>query len=118
MFIGDGRASDCPHGLWYFAGRPCVHYSLTFFATAEVISLLGAIPVFVDIDPATWNIDAGLMETAIEAVLKKDRRIYPVPEQALKRNPPVRGIMAVNLFGLPAEYSRINRSHELRAFCD
>ena len=37
----------------------------TFFATAEVISRLGAIPVFVDIDEHTYNIDPSLIENAI-----------------------------------------------------
>ncbi|MHB8910405.1 MAG: DegT/DnrJ/EryC1/StrS family aminotransferase [Syntrophales bacterium] len=39
----------------------------TFIATAEVISLLGATPVFVDIDPATYNIDPAKLEEAIIA---------------------------------------------------
>ena len=37
----------------------------TFIATAEVICLLGATPVFVDIDPATFNIDPNKLEQAI-----------------------------------------------------
>ena len=39
----------------------------TFIATAEVISLLGATPVFVDIHPDTLNIDESLMEAAVTA---------------------------------------------------
>jgi dTDP-4-amino-4,6-dideoxygalactose transaminase len=47
----------------------------TFIATAEAIVLLGATPVYVDIDPATYNIDA----TKIEAALtKKTKAIIPV----------------------------------------
>ena len=38
----------------------------TFIATAEVISLLGATPVFVDIDPITFNIDPEKLQLAIE----------------------------------------------------
>ncbi|MCI5160382.1 MAG: aminotransferase class I/II-fold pyridoxal phosphate-dependent enzyme, partial [Candidatus Electrothrix sp. AUS1_2] len=40
----------------------------TFIATAEVIQLLGATPVFVDIDPQTFNIDSNQLTLAIEAV--------------------------------------------------
>src|SRR5512140_437660 len=40
----------------------------TFIAAAEVISLLGATPVFVDIDPATYNIDPAKLEEAIIAL--------------------------------------------------
>lgn len=78
----------------------------TFIATAEVISLLGATPVFVDIDPATFNISPVLLDKAISALKKKDVSDYPLPNhQPLKP----KGIIAVDLFGLPADYSKINR---------
>jgi UDP-2-acetamido-2-deoxy-ribo-hexuluronate aminotransferase len=89
----------------------------TFFATAEVISLLGATPIFVDIDPATFNIDPVQLEKAIQALKKGSPSVYPLPRSiapnAERRTPNVpssltpRGIMAVDLFGLPAEYDRI-----------
>lgn len=40
----------------------------TFIATAEVISLLGATPVFVDVDPRTFNIDPAKLALAIQAL--------------------------------------------------
>ncbi|MGD8663871.1 MAG: aminotransferase class I/II-fold pyridoxal phosphate-dependent enzyme, partial [Desulfobacterales bacterium] len=52
----------------------------TFIATAEVISLLGATPVFVDIDPQTFNMDPVQLQHAIQAVEKNDPSIYPVPK--------------------------------------
>ncbi|PNU18672.1 aminotransferase DegT [Geothermobacter hydrogeniphilus] len=66
----------------------------TFFATCEVIALLGATPVFVDIDPRTFNIDPIKLGQAIERV---------VEEGKLK----VRGIIPVDLYGLPADYDAI-----------
>ena len=45
----------------------------TFFATGEVVSLLGATPVFVDVDPNTFNIDPVKLEAAIKEVLKEGR---------------------------------------------
>lgn len=51
----------------------------TFIATAEVISLLGATPVFVDINPATFNLDPGQLEKAIRAVQANDPSLYPLP---------------------------------------
>ena len=86
----------------------------TFIATAEVIALLGAIPVFVDIIPHTFNIDPSRLELAIEAFNKEDPNIYPLPRalyrQHLKGRPEKsnKGIIAVDLFGLPADYDRIN----------
>jgi len=68
--------------------------TFTFIATAEVIQLLGATPVFVDIDPETFNIDPVQLEAAIRRV------------QAEKKLTP-RGIIPVDLFGQPASYPSI-----------
>lgn len=80
----------------------------TFIATAEVISLLGAVPVFVDIDPRTFNIDPVKLGMAIEAVKKNDSSIHPLPrtDNPLPITP--KGIIAVDLFGLPADYHQID----------
>jgi len=51
----------------------------TFIATAEVITLLGAAPVFVDIDPTTYNIDPTKLEQAILAVRDNDPTRHPLP---------------------------------------
>jgi dTDP-4-amino-4,6-dideoxygalactose transaminase len=80
----------------------------TFMATAEVISLLGATPVFVDIDPNTFNIDTQKLKLAIEAVKQNDSSIYPLPhlpEQLDRLNP--KAIIPVDLFGLPADFDPI-----------
>ncbi|WP_319525436.1 DegT/DnrJ/EryC1/StrS family aminotransferase [uncultured Desulfosarcina sp.] len=77
----------------------------TFIATAEVISLLGATPVFVDIDPSTFNIDPQKIEPALNALKAGDSSLHPLPDiYGLK----AKGIIAVDLFGLPADYERIN----------
>ena len=78
----------------------------TFFATAEVISLIGATPVFVDIDPATFNIDPVKLEQAVRAVEKGDSSLHPLPVTAggtLR----ARAVIPVDLFGLPADYDAI-----------
>lgn len=66
----------------------------TFFASAEVVSLEGATPVFVDVDKDTFNIDCESLENAIQAIIKEG-----------KLKPKV--IIAVDLFGLPANFSKI-----------
>lgn len=47
----------------------------TFFATAEAITLIGATPVFIDVDARTYNMDAGLLEAAIT---ERTRAVIPV----------------------------------------
>jgi UDP-2-acetamido-2-deoxy-ribo-hexuluronate aminotransferase len=78
----------------------------TFVATAEVISLLGAIPVFVDIEPDTFNIDPAKFEKAIIAVEQGGSPEYPLPIGAEGLVP--KGIIPVDLFGQAANYSRLN----------
>lgn len=80
----------------------------TFVATGEVISLLGATPVFVDIDPRTFNIDPQKLE---ETIINFDQR-STINDQPLTP----KGIIPVDLFGLPADYDAINtiaRNHDL-----
>lgn len=68
----------------------------TFFATGEVVSLAGAVPVFVDVDPDTYNIDPVRLEAAVIKVIK---------EGQLKP----RAVIPVDLFGLPADYTAIEK---------
>ena len=56
-------------------GDEVITTPFTFVATAETISLLGAVPVFVDIDPRTYNINPQLIEPAITPAT---RAIVPV----------------------------------------
>ena len=68
----------------------------TFFSSAEVVSLEGATPVFVDVDEDTFNISSSDLERAIIQTLAED-----------KLSPKV--IVAVDLFGLPANYPAIRQ---------
>ena len=62
--------------------------SLTYIATANAVRYVGAEPVFVDVDPQTWCIDPKLLEAAI--------------------TPRTKGIIAVHLYGHPADMDAIN----------
>jgi len=69
-------------------GDEIITTPFSFFATAETIVLLGAIPVFVDIDPITYNLDPLKLETAIS---RRTKAIIPV-----------------SLYGQPADFKKIN----------
>ena len=70
----------------------------TFIATAEVICLLGAVPVFADIDENTFNLDPEKFEKAIEDFHKNPRHRGLAPKC----------VIPVDIFGLPADYKAIN----------
>lgn len=69
--------------------------SFTFAATAEVVALAKAEPIFVDVDPDTYNIDIESLEAAI-AMVKSEGRLAP------------KAIIPVDLFGLAADYDALD----------
>ena len=81
----------------------------TFIATAEVISLLGATPVFVDIDPRTYTIDPERLALAVKAVRDGDPSVHPLPanEDGTSMELMPKAVIPVDLFGLPADYDPI-----------
>ncbi|MRR37352.1 DegT/DnrJ/EryC1/StrS family aminotransferase [bacterium] len=80
----------------------------TFIASAEVISLLGATPVYVDIDRKTYNIDPDQLDRCLSALSSRDVGLYPLPRLAGQTGVTPKAIIAVDLFGLPADYSRLD----------
>lgn len=70
------------------SGDEVITPGFTYIATAETVSLLGAKPVYVDIDPKTYNLDPKQLEVAI--------------------TPATRAIIPVNLYGQCADFDAIN----------
>jgi dTDP-4-amino-4,6-dideoxygalactose transaminase len=79
--VGPGDAVFCP--------------SFTFCATAEVVALLGATPVFVDVDDKTFNLDVASLSRAIPVVRRQG--LQP------------KAVIPVDLFGQPADHDAIGR---------
>src|SRR4029077_5273029 len=77
--VGPGDAVICP--------------AFTFCATAEVVVLLGATPVFADVDAETFNLNAGSVKRAVMTA----RRLGLKPKV----------LIPVDLFGLPADYDTL-----------
>jgi len=117
-YVGAGHAIGCASGtdalllalMAYGVGPGDAIFTtpFTFIATAEVIALLGATPVFVDIDPATFNLAPASLERAVQAVQSQDPLVHPLPSGPSGSSylrP--RGVIPVDLFGLPADYDRL-----------
>jgi dTDP-4-amino-4,6-dideoxygalactose transaminase len=82
--------------------------AFTFAASAEVVALAGAEPVFVDVQEDTYNLDPASLEAAI-ALVKREGRLR------------ARAVMPVDLFGQPADYRAIEpivKRERLRMLCD
>jgi len=82
--------------------------SFTYVATAEVIALLGATPVFVDVYESTFNIDCEKLELAIQNTIS-DGKLTP------------KAIIPVDLFGVPARYriiEEIAKKYDLKIIED
>jgi dTDP-4-amino-4,6-dideoxygalactose transaminase len=77
----------------------------TFVATAEVVALLGATPVFVDSDPETFNMDPEALRRALRALDTGDPGLHPLPATTGKLTP--KGVIPVDIFGLSADYAPI-----------
>ncbi len=88
LSVGPGDAVFCP--------------PFTFMATAEVVALLGATPVFVDVDPVTYNMDPAKLDLAVRAVRTGDAALHPLPQHQGPLSP--KAVIPVDLFGLLADY--------------
>ncbi|BBH47480.1 DegT/DnrJ/EryC1/StrS family aminotransferase [Pseudomonas sp. KU43P] len=97
-FVGAKYCITCANGtdalqivqmaLGIGPGDEVITPGFTYIATAETVALLGAKPVYVDIDPRTYNLDPQLLEAAI--------------------TPRTKAIIPVSLYGQCADYDAIN----------
>ena len=72
--------------------------TFSYIATSEVVRLLGATPIFIDIYDRTYNINPELIENGIR--IAEENNLYP------------KALIAVDLFGLPARYRLLKRECE------
>ncbi|KAA0889518.1 DegT/DnrJ/EryC1/StrS aminotransferase family protein [Pusillimonas sp. ANT_WB101] len=97
-FVGAKYCISCANGtdalqivqmaLGIGPGDEVITPGFTYIATAETVAVLGAKPVYVDIDPRTYNLDPALLEAAI--------------------TPRTKAIIPVSLYGQCADYDAIN----------
>jgi dTDP-4-amino-4,6-dideoxygalactose transaminase len=109
--IGTANGTDalgiCLMALGLRPGDAVICPAFTFAATAEAVAWLGATPVFVDIDEATYNLDPKALPIAIETIGR----------MGLK----AKAVIAVDLFGQAADYDPIEAfctAHGIALICD
>lgn len=86
--------------VWEIGEKDAVYVpDFTFFSSGEVVSFAGAVPVFVDVEEDTCNMDPVKLEKAIQKTLAEGR-LTP------------RAVIAVDLFGQPADYPKIREITE------
>ncbi len=90
-------------------GDAVITTPFSFFATVEAICLVGATPIFVDIDPTTFNLDPTALERTLHALSENDRSLPALRGGHSPRRVKPRAIIPVDLFGLPADYNPIRR---------
>lgn len=105
-YVGVGHCVACANGTdalqlalmaWGIGAGDAVFVpDFTFFSSGEVVPLVGAVPVFVDIDRDTFNISADSLCDAVEYVLHHTE-LTP------------RAVVAVDLFGQPADFEAVRR---------
>ena len=81
-------------GLKLKPGEGVIVPAFTFASSAEVMPLLGAIPIFIDVNPNTYNIDHEKLDDALNTATRSGIK--------------VKGIMPVGLFGQPSDMHKIN----------
>lgn len=117
VFSGAGHCISCANGtdalqmalmaLQVGAGDAIITPTFTFAATAEVVALVNATPIMVDVLEETFNIDPASIGPAVGAA--RDAGLRPV------------GVIAVDLFGQPADYDLLEAvcaEHDLWLLCD
>lgn len=105
-YVGVGHCVTCANGtdalqlalmVWGVGSGDAVFVpDFTFFSSGEVVSAVGATPVFVDVDPTTFNLSPVCLSDAIGFV-ESNTELKP------------RAVIAVDLFGLPADYQQIGQ---------
>ena len=103
-YVGVKHCVTCANGtdalsiammVWGFGEGDAVFVpDFTFFSSGEIVSHCGATPVFVDVEKDTYNMSADSLEKAVKKVAD-DGKLKP------------RAIVAVDLFGLPADFSKL-----------
>lgn len=98
----------CVRAAGIEAGDLVITTPFSFVSSTNVILFEKAIPVFVDVEPATGNLDVDLIEKAVEDLLAGGSAAKKwLPRDGAQNHGKLKAILAVDVFGQPADYDRI-----------
>jgi dTDP-4-amino-4,6-dideoxygalactose transaminase len=98
----------CVRALGIGAGDYVITTPFSFVASANILLYERAIPVFVDVDPETGNIDPTYVAEAARAILSNDKRAHEwLPPKGGDSGGSLKAILPVDVFGQPADYDRL-----------
>ncbi|MBN1231532.1 MAG: DegT/DnrJ/EryC1/StrS family aminotransferase [Anaerolineales bacterium] len=79
----------------------------SFISSSNVLLFEGAIPIFVDVDPRTGNIDLNLVEIAINDLAEGKNHKKWLPRKGAEKAGPLRGILPIDVFGQPVDIQAV-----------
>jgi perosamine synthetase len=98
----------CVRAAGIEAGDLVITTPFSFVASTNVLLFEKAIPVFVDVDPITGNLDVDLLEKAVEDLVQGGEAAKKwLPRDGAQNHGKLKAILAVDVFGQPAVYERI-----------
>lgn len=101
----------CVHAAGIGAGDLVITTPFSFVASANVLLFERAVPVFVDVDPLTGNIDPDLVCQAIEDLMKNRSAAGAwLPRRGVGPNAQLKAVLPVDVFGQPADFDPICES--------
>jgi len=107
----------CVRAAGIQAGDLVITTPFSFVASSNVLLYENAIPVFVDIDKDTGNLDPALMEEAIHDLIQGGKKVQRwLPRKGAEHKRDLRALLPVDVFGQPADYDVIQamaKAHEL-----
>ena len=105
------------------AGDYVITTPFSFVASTNVILFENAVPIFVDVDPKTGNLDAGLVKQAAADLSSGNKAKITkwLPRRGVKDNGRLKAILAVDVFGQPADYDileTVAKDHSIKLIED
>jgi dTDP-4-amino-4,6-dideoxygalactose transaminase len=101
----------CVRAAGIGAGDWVITTPFSFVSSSNVLLFENATPIFVDVDPLTGNIDPQLVQSAVQDLAAGGNAAEKwLPRRGADRSGQIKGLLAVDVFGQPADYDALNQT--------